>query len=87
MARSSSIRRLTNISKSDMSITSFIRRDGNVALNELRDKLQFFHDFWLPDAMPRLLAEISMQIFRLTVLSILRTATRFQAALRLRGSR
>ncbi|MBB4242308.1 hypothetical protein GGD54_003038 [Rhizobium tropici] len=43
-AYSSCIRRLTNISKTDMSFTSYIRRKENVALNGVGGKLQFFHD-------------------------------------------
>ncbi|NLS17340.1 hypothetical protein HGP16_12300 [Rhizobium sp. P40RR-XXII] len=43
-AYSSCIRRLTNISKTDMSFTSYIRRKENVALNGAGGKLQFFHD-------------------------------------------
>jgi hypothetical protein len=43
-AYSSCIRRLTNISKTDMSFTSFIRRKENVALIGAGGKLQFFHD-------------------------------------------
>jgi hypothetical protein len=43
-AYSSCIRRLTNISKTDMSFTSYIRRKENVALNSAGGKLRFFHD-------------------------------------------
>lgn len=43
LAYSSCIRRLINISKTDMSFTSYIRRRENVALNGARGKLQFFH--------------------------------------------
>ena len=64
LARSSSIRRLTNISKSDMSITSFIRREGNVALNKPRGKLQFFHVFWLSGLCRLLLGENLLVEFR-----------------------
>ncbi len=45
LAYSSCIRRLTNISKTDMSFTSSIRRKENVALKGMGGKLQFFHDF------------------------------------------
>ena len=43
MARSSSIRRLTSISKFDMSLTSVIRRNRSVTLNGRRGKLRFVH--------------------------------------------